>query len=174
MIDAQGSVNGSSFTITVKDTDPHFYYPVYLDVLDTNCSALISTSDRFNSSRDVIFVLNPNSLQTSDGYRKNGISEGNVPVTFTPSPRGGQLLLKSFYSEISSSGFSEGQLAAGVIVAAIGGLAIGVLMGRMAKRFCFGNRYSGDEIGLTENVGTARIFETIPHSQTDAGGETQQ
>lgn len=59
-MDPQGTWNGSSFTIRVTDTSPHFFH-VWRDVWLGNCSVIGNWSSRgnFPPDTDVLFALNP-------------------------------------------------------------------------------------------------------------------
>jgi len=59
-VDPQGTANESSFTITVSDSEPHFFYMIKEAYL-THCSTLgvWSTYFKYDPEWDVIFALNP-------------------------------------------------------------------------------------------------------------------
>jgi hypothetical protein len=59
-IDPSGSWNGTTFTYTVNDTNPHFFYSVS-EIYTSNCSYLSdwSTFYTFSPQQDVLFTLNP-------------------------------------------------------------------------------------------------------------------
>ena len=61
-MDTHGAWNGSAFTITVSDQEPHFLYSISLASPWThNCSTLVEYQSRFTipPESDVIFALNP-------------------------------------------------------------------------------------------------------------------
>jgi hypothetical protein len=62
VIDTQGSWNGSVFTVTVSDSNPHFLYAVAIaGPALNNCSKLAEYRSDFTIplGSDVIFALNP-------------------------------------------------------------------------------------------------------------------
>jgi len=60
ILDPQGTWNGSSFTITVNDTDPHFFHAITPTFLG-NCLLLanLSVIANFPDDVDELFALNP-------------------------------------------------------------------------------------------------------------------
>lgn len=59
-IDPQGTWNGTSFTITVNDTVPHFFHAI-TGTFVSNCALManLSVSAQFPDNVDELFALNP-------------------------------------------------------------------------------------------------------------------
>lgn len=60
-VDDEGSWNGTTFTITVNDTNPHFFYWISYRYWGSPCSIYANWSDmvQFSPDQDVLFALNP-------------------------------------------------------------------------------------------------------------------
>jgi hypothetical protein len=106
IMDPQGTWNGSSFTITVNDSLPHFFHAI-TPWFSTNCALIgnLSTAGEFPANVDEVFALNPvlnfriplmrqSDSQTLEGYRKDMITQNNG-MSYKIFPAGGQLFVKT-------------------------------------------------------------------------------
>lgn len=107
-LDPQGTVTGSTFTMTLSDNNPKFFMAIRVDLVG-NCSALADWSHKWNlgSSGDIMFALNPvytttneaNFMKTVDqslaNFKAAATKQLNVPVTFGYRATGGQLYMKT-------------------------------------------------------------------------------
>lgn len=103
-MDPQGSQTGSNFTITVNDSNPHFFYSIRdLDYWINDCSSLESWASQvpLPDNTDVLFALNPviphlisltlkNEAEIFDGYKSSFLNQKDLSMTFPNSPHEGQ------------------------------------------------------------------------------------
>jgi hypothetical protein len=60
-VDSEGTWNGTTFTITVIDTEPHFFYWISFRYFQAICSVYGNWSNNYglSSNEDVLFAINP-------------------------------------------------------------------------------------------------------------------